>query len=287
MITIPWLQDILNRVGKNSDSAALNTTLFAGQQAIYDDMATPEDIAAAEAAIRGTDGDTLKTLSDQIDTLGGLTAKEKAMMGYGPSFKDYFNRNVLDSAYWTDTVTGTGVVLIENTTYRDPYLVLSNTSGAASAVIETKSKYYVSLHDGSSKHIRVKVYVMHVPTANNYWGVGLAAEAHSTATASSIFTGNSWYAGVRWESSYVGFVNSNGSGRAVSNIGAYAGSNTSYDIEIVLSNGHAKCYIDGTLRADSTTYVDYLSAMRLIAFNYNQSGYYQALRIHSVESWPE
>jgi len=30
-----WLQQLLNKIGKNDDAAAMNTTLFAGQQDIY------------------------------------------------------------------------------------------------------------------------------------------------------------------------------------------------------------------------------------------------------------
>jgi len=40
------------------------------------DVATVSDVGSAEAAIRGTDSDTLKTLSDQIDDLG-----QPAMIG--------------------------------------------------------------------------------------------------------------------------------------------------------------------------------------------------------------
>ena len=51
MILIGWLQQILNKIGKNDDAASMSDTLFAGQQKIHDDIAALNNLAASEVNV--------------------------------------------------------------------------------------------------------------------------------------------------------------------------------------------------------------------------------------------
>lgn len=51
MIDVAWLQQILNKIGKNDDAAAMNTTLFAGQQDIYNEIAGLSMLSTDEKAM--------------------------------------------------------------------------------------------------------------------------------------------------------------------------------------------------------------------------------------------
>lgn len=83
---IPWLTQILNRIGKNDDAAAMNTTLFAGQQKIADDIAalptTAQVNAEVDAALNtaipgsptaGSVNDVLKDLDARLPGSGTLS----------------------------------------------------------------------------------------------------------------------------------------------------------------------------------------------------------------------
>jgi len=83
---IPWLAQILNRIGKNSDAAAPNTTLFAGQQKIADDLAalpttaqvnaevdTALDTAIPGSPTAGSVNDVLKDLDARLPGSGTLS----------------------------------------------------------------------------------------------------------------------------------------------------------------------------------------------------------------------
>lgn len=48
MIGIAWLQQILNKIGVNTDAASMSTTLFAGQQKIADDIAAISSISSGD-----------------------------------------------------------------------------------------------------------------------------------------------------------------------------------------------------------------------------------------------
>ncbi len=51
MIPIAWLQQILNKIGANDDSASMSDTLFAGQQKIDDDIAALNDLGASDVNV--------------------------------------------------------------------------------------------------------------------------------------------------------------------------------------------------------------------------------------------
>ena len=77
MDCIAWLQQILNRIGKNDDAASMSDTLFAGQQSIYDAVSgiSGSPIIIAGKCDSGMSGSTTVIVSADL-------------AGYGD---DYFN----------------------------------------------------------------------------------------------------------------------------------------------------------------------------------------------------
>jgi len=64
-----WLQQLLNKIGKNDDAASMSDTLFAGQQDIHDDVAALTVFKKGTAAtivfpIYDNDGDLVSGAAD-------------------------------------------------------------------------------------------------------------------------------------------------------------------------------------------------------------------------------
>lgn len=70
--------DIPASIAALNDLSAAEAQAAAAAAIVAADVATGAEVAAAEAAIRGADGDTLETLSDEIAALNDLSAEDAA-----------------------------------------------------------------------------------------------------------------------------------------------------------------------------------------------------------------
>lgn len=88
MFLIAWLQDILNRLGKNSDSAAMDSTVFAALKSVYNaataggaDISVPDADSTANADVCDVVGNKTDAAVTTVGTTKSIVAYVKGLLG--------------------------------------------------------------------------------------------------------------------------------------------------------------------------------------------------------------
>jgi len=107
MDCIAWLQQILNRIGKNDDAASMSDTLFAGQQAIYDELSNVGADISVPAADSSDNVDVADVIGNKTDTPVEAVGTMKSLMAYIKGLiQELDQRSTPKFGYGTTTSTG-------------------------------------------------------------------------------------------------------------------------------------------------------------------------------------
>lgn len=278
MIGIAWLQQILNKIGKKDDTAAMNTTLFAGQQEIHDDVAD---------LITRTKG--LDDIHDDIATISGLTAKEKAFMGKAgqPTLNEYF-LNVAhgaapDANIWTVTVDAGASVTIIYTTTPGFCSIGSGATPTNDATIRTayKKMWSIGKPGVTTLHWKSKFRI------NDLTGeAGIGFGEQNILTADGCDNAARYPCTIHCDNDVVRACSGNNYGLDETDISAYFADNTYVEVEVRLTTSSVKFYVDGTLRATHETNIPDFPLL-FIAAAKNTNGINTTLYIQNIEVWAE
>jgi len=220
------------------------------------DTELDQSLSTTEGNIRGTDDDTLKTLSDQIDGIGGgLTAKQIAFMGYSlqPSLNDTFLYGETGAApntdFWVVTEdTGADVSIEKVSTTIRGLKIYAGATADSDAIASGKSLISWDTAKNGTTNINFEAYV-HCLDLTGTFVFGLVREAE--AEQDSIFWSgsNHWKATIECINDTVKASTGNKSIEDDTDISAYFTEDTWIKVNIILTSASTKYYINDTLIA--------------------------------------
>jgi len=247
-------------------------------------------IKTAESNIRGTDDDTLKTISDQIDGIGGMTDKEKALLGMSmPAINEWFLDKATGEPPNTDTWTA---VEDDADCYADIVITggvcygrVVSESDSNDAIIHSRDKKFFALNGGITS-IFFEAYCKTINLATAYAGWGLQEYDIADPNCSSFFNSHNESAGLYQNGAgLINFVTTDGTAAEQTALAAYISDNTWFTLKIEITATYAKCYIDGTLRATHSTRVP--SNVWYAAFAASKGSANANVYMQKVQVWGE
>ncbi len=219
-------------------------------------------IKTAESNIRGVGSDTLETLSDQIDGIGGMTDKEKALLGMSmPAINEWF----LDKAdgeppntdTWTAVEDDADCHVVVSRTYSLRNAYVSSESASNDAVLHSRDKRHFS-PGGEFTKVCFESHCYIDDFTSAYGGLGFLGYSVGAPDATSFYNATVKKACLRYAASGVTaiyFSTDDGSAAENTALTSYISEDTWFTLKIVVTDSDVKCYINGTLRATHTTRV--------------------------------